>query len=115
MPQFRIGGYRIDFVLPAPDGRRLAVECDGDAYHGPDEWAGDMRRQAILAAPDNGAPDRMAPDRMAPAQGAPAQAATPSPVAVFTVEQQQVIARLLAEGRPVTIRPDGSVVDPSES
>lgn len=48
LPQFRIGGYRIDFVLPAPDGRRLAIECDGDAYHGPDQWESDMRRQAIL-------------------------------------------------------------------
>ncbi|MEW2591118.1 sigma-70 family RNA polymerase sigma factor [Micromonospora aurantiaca] len=48
LPQFRIGGYRIDFVLPAPDGRRLAIECDGDAYHGPDQWESDMRRQALL-------------------------------------------------------------------
>jgi very-short-patch-repair endonuclease len=48
IPQFRIGAYRIDFVLPAPDGRRLAIECDGDAYRGPEEWASDMRRQAVL-------------------------------------------------------------------
>ncbi|BCJ44657.1 hypothetical protein GCM10010168_14700 [Actinoplanes ianthinogenes] len=48
IPQFRIGGYRIDFVLNAPDGRRLAIECDGDAYHGPDQWESDMRRQAVL-------------------------------------------------------------------
>ncbi|SCG43418.1 AAA domain-containing protein [Micromonospora halophytica] len=48
LPQFRIGGYRIDFVLPAPDGRRLAIECDGDAYHGPEQWESDMRRQAVL-------------------------------------------------------------------
>ncbi|MFC8848676.1 MULTISPECIES: AAA domain-containing protein [unclassified Micromonospora] len=48
LPQFRIGSYRIDFVLPAPDGRRLAIECDGDAYHGPDQWESDMRRQAVL-------------------------------------------------------------------
>jgi very-short-patch-repair endonuclease len=48
VPQFRIGGYRIDFVLPAPDGRRLAIECDGDAYHGPEQWESDMRRQAVL-------------------------------------------------------------------
>ncbi|MER6755202.1 sigma-70 family RNA polymerase sigma factor [Micromonospora echinofusca] len=48
LPQYRIGGYRIDFVLPAPDGRRLAIECDGDAYHGPDQWESDMRRQAVL-------------------------------------------------------------------
>jgi very-short-patch-repair endonuclease len=48
VPQFRIGGYRIDFVLTAPDGRRLAVECDGDSYHGPEQFTADMRRQAVL-------------------------------------------------------------------
>ncbi|MBM2618886.1 arginase family protein [Actinoplanes sp. LDG1-06] len=48
IPQFRIGAYRIDFVLSAPDGRRLAIECDGDAYHGPEQWESDMRRQAVL-------------------------------------------------------------------
>jgi very-short-patch-repair endonuclease len=48
IPQFRIGGYRIDFVLNAPDGRRLAIECDGDAYRGPEQWESDMRRQAVL-------------------------------------------------------------------
>ena len=48
VPQFRIGGYRIDFVLNAPDGRRLAIECDGDAYHGPEQWEADMRRLAVL-------------------------------------------------------------------
>jgi very-short-patch-repair endonuclease len=47
-PQFRIGAYRIDFVLNAPDGRRLAIECDGDAYLGPEQWESDMRRQAVL-------------------------------------------------------------------
>jgi arginase family enzyme len=48
IPQFRIGAYRIDFVLNAPDGRRLAIECDGDAYHGPEQWESDMRRQSVL-------------------------------------------------------------------
>jgi very-short-patch-repair endonuclease len=48
VPQFRIGGYRIDFVLAAPDGRRLAIECDGESYHGPEQWESDMRRQAVL-------------------------------------------------------------------
>ena len=48
VPQFRVGAYRIDFVLAAPDGRRLAIECDGDAYHGPEQWESDMRRQAVL-------------------------------------------------------------------
>jgi len=48
VPQFKIGAYRIDFVLNAPDGRRLAIECDGDTYHGPEQWESDMRRQAVL-------------------------------------------------------------------
>jgi hypothetical protein len=26
----------------------LAVECDGDRYHGQERWADDMRRQRIL-------------------------------------------------------------------
>ena len=32
------------------EGRRgrLAVELDGDAYHGPDRWEADRQRQAIL-------------------------------------------------------------------
>ncbi|WP_305789643.1 AAA domain-containing protein [Symbioplanes lichenis] len=47
-PQYRIGGYRIDFVLNAPGGRRLAIECDGDSYEGPEQWESDMRRQAVL-------------------------------------------------------------------
>ncbi|HWS36846.1 MAG TPA: AAA domain-containing protein [Actinoplanes sp.] len=48
IPQFRIGGYRIDFVVNAPDGRRLAIECDTDSYQGPDHWESDMRRQSVL-------------------------------------------------------------------
>jgi REase_MTES_1575 len=30
------------------DGRRLAVECDGDSFHGPEQWRDDMRRQRVL-------------------------------------------------------------------
>ena len=26
----------------------LAIECDGDRYHGPDKWAEDMHRQRVL-------------------------------------------------------------------
>jgi very-short-patch-repair endonuclease len=46
--QFPIGDYRIDFVLDAPDGRRLAIECDGDGYHGAEAFTRDLRRQAVL-------------------------------------------------------------------
>ncbi len=46
-PQWKVGRYRIDMVVQ--DGsRRLAVECDGDRYHGPEKMADDMNRQAIL-------------------------------------------------------------------
>ncbi|MFI5492871.1 AAA domain-containing protein [Actinoplanes sp. NPDC051859] len=48
MTQFRIGDHRIDFVLNAPDGRRLAIECDGAGSDGPEQWERDMRRQAVL-------------------------------------------------------------------
>jgi very-short-patch-repair endonuclease len=42
VPQYRIGRYRIDFVLSTRDGRRLAVECDTDGS------TVDLRRQEIL-------------------------------------------------------------------
>jgi very-short-patch-repair endonuclease len=41
-------GYRIDMVVEGADRRRLAVECDGDRYHGPAQWRQDMRRQRVL-------------------------------------------------------------------
>lgn len=47
-PQVGALGYRIDLVIEGAGDRRLAVECDGDKYHGPDRWADDMRRQRVL-------------------------------------------------------------------
>lgn len=47
-PQVEAGAYRIDIVVEGNRDRRLAIELDGDAYHGPDKWADDMRRQSIL-------------------------------------------------------------------
>jgi transcription elongation GreA/GreB family factor len=41
-------GYRIDMVVEGQTGARLAVECDGDRYHGPEQWRQDMRRQRTL-------------------------------------------------------------------
>ncbi len=41
-------GYRIDMVVEGATGARLAVECDGDRYHGPEHWQQDMRRQRTL-------------------------------------------------------------------
>jgi very-short-patch-repair endonuclease len=47
-PQVPCGGYRIDFVVEGNEGRRLAIECDGDRYHGPGQWKDDMARQRVL-------------------------------------------------------------------
>lgn len=48
LPQVKSGAYRIDMVVEGANDRRLAVECDGDAFHGPDRWASDMNRQRTL-------------------------------------------------------------------
>ena len=48
VPQVKVGSYRIDMVVEGHNDFRLAVECDGDRYHGPDKWADDMQRQRIL-------------------------------------------------------------------
>ncbi|HEX3430964.1 MAG TPA: AAA domain-containing protein [Rhizomicrobium sp.] len=47
-PQVRVGQYRIDLVVEGDNDARLAVECDGDKYHGVDRWADDMHRQSDL-------------------------------------------------------------------
>ncbi len=45
--QHRVGRFKIDLVIEGRRGR-LAVELDGDAYHGPDRWEADRNRQAVL-------------------------------------------------------------------
>ena len=45
--EHRVGRFRIDLVVEGRRGR-LAVELDGDAYHGPDRWEADRNRQSIL-------------------------------------------------------------------
>ncbi len=47
-PQIKVGEYRIDLVVEGHNDNRLAIECDGDRYHGPDRWDADMRRQRVL-------------------------------------------------------------------
>ncbi len=47
IPQFEVAGYRIDLVIEGMQGR-LAVECDGDSWHGLDRYDGDMARQRML-------------------------------------------------------------------
>lgn len=46
-PQFEVSGYRIDLVVEGLENR-LAVECDGDAWHGPEHFERDMTRQRQL-------------------------------------------------------------------
>jgi very-short-patch-repair endonuclease len=45
--QYPVGRFSIDIVIEGPE-TRLAVECDGDRWHGPDKWADDYARQQIL-------------------------------------------------------------------
>jgi very-short-patch-repair endonuclease len=47
-PQVRCGTFKIDFVVEGREGRRLAIECDGDRFHGPGQWSDDMARQRVL-------------------------------------------------------------------
>jgi very-short-patch-repair endonuclease len=46
--QVPVAGYRLDFVVEGQGDHRLAIECDGDPYHGPDRWTEDVRRQKAL-------------------------------------------------------------------
>ena len=46
-PQWKVGSRRIDLVVEG-NGRRLAVECDGDRYHPLEKLGEDMERQAVL-------------------------------------------------------------------
>lgn len=46
-PQYRVGACRIDIVVHA-NGRKVAVECDGDRYHTLENLEDDLARQAIL-------------------------------------------------------------------
>lgn len=48
IPQVKTGAYRIDMVVEGAGDARLAIECDGDEFHGPDRWPQDMNRQRVL-------------------------------------------------------------------
>jgi hypothetical protein len=45
--QHQVGNYRLDIVVAGPNGR-LAIECDGDRWHGEDLWHRDRARQEVL-------------------------------------------------------------------
>lgn len=48
IPQVRSGAFRIDMVVESAHEARLAIELDGDEFHGPERWAHDMARQRVL-------------------------------------------------------------------
>jgi very-short-patch-repair endonuclease len=47
VPQYRAQGYNIDMVIIGAK-TRLAIECDGDFWHGPAEYEADLARQREL-------------------------------------------------------------------
>jgi very-short-patch-repair endonuclease len=46
-PHWKIGTFRIDLVVEG-NGKRLAIECDGDRYHPLERLPEDMDRQSVL-------------------------------------------------------------------
>jgi len=46
-PQYKVGAYKIDLVVSC-GRKRVAIECDGEQWHGPEKLQEDMDRQAIL-------------------------------------------------------------------
>lgn len=49
-PQFKLGGFRVDFVILDEDRKpKIAIECDGARWHSSvNAWAYDLHRQRIL-------------------------------------------------------------------
>jgi very-short-patch-repair endonuclease len=47
LPQYPVAGKRIDLVVEDAE-RRLALECDGDEWHGPETFEADCQRQRVL-------------------------------------------------------------------
>lgn len=46
-PQVEVGRYRIDMVI-SDDTNQVALECDGDRFHPPEQIPADLARQAVL-------------------------------------------------------------------
>lgn len=46
-PQWEVGAFRIDMVV-SYKGNKIAIECDGEKWHGEDKLEEDMNRQSIL-------------------------------------------------------------------
>ena len=50
IPQYEVakGRYRIDLVALLANGIKIAIECDGDKYHGAEQFENDLMRQKVL-------------------------------------------------------------------
>jgi very-short-patch-repair endonuclease len=48
VPQYPVSKYRIDLGVVFPHGSKVAIECDGDKFHGIDEYQNDIMRQKVL-------------------------------------------------------------------
>ncbi len=50
IPQYEVakGRYKIDMVALLPNGTKIAIECDGDKWHGPEQYQNDIMRQKVL-------------------------------------------------------------------
>lgn len=50
IPQYEVamGRYRIDLVAILKNGIKIAIECDGDKYHGEEQFHNDLLRQRVL-------------------------------------------------------------------
>lgn len=47
VPQYEVESYRIDLVILGSK-TKVAIECDGDAWHGPDRYEADLARKRDL-------------------------------------------------------------------
>jgi very-short-patch-repair endonuclease len=50
--QVEVAHKRIDLVIEGDEGVRLALECDGETWHGADQYAADLSRQRQLERAD---------------------------------------------------------------
>ena len=50
IPQYEVakGRYRIDLVALLSNGVKIAIECDGDKFHGAEQFQNDLMRQRVL-------------------------------------------------------------------
>ncbi len=46
-PQYKVGAYRLDFAI-RQGALKIAIECDGEQFHGADKLDEDLARQATL-------------------------------------------------------------------